>query len=254
LRIIPADEVSERLRYGRGLQITWKPCSAGEAFWPIVQQQFTGEEAASVISIVEEEQNMNGYIKKILAVAVMTVLAVTPAIALDGKWITGDFHQHTWITDGSNDFDDVIANGFRFGLSWQANSEHGGTSDQNDVGVRWSAVTPSVTRLGNPLPSGTNNLWRWQTLVEPDKVPFYLERNRAAFPDKILINGMEMNMPGAEHCSTAIVDPTGHDIAQFEYLWDRSDGDASGGYSYAFEDPANNGVTKNFVNNLTKAA
>jgi hypothetical protein len=139
-------------------------------------------------------------------------------------------------------------------LDWQANSEHGGTSDQNDLGVRWSEVVPSVTRLGSPLPSGTNNLWRWQTLVEPGKVPFYLERNRVAFPDKILTNGMEMNMPGAEHCSTAIVDPTGYDIAQFEYLWDRSDSDASGGFSYAFEDPANNGVSKNFINNLAKAS
>jgi hypothetical protein len=134
-----------------------------------------------------------------------------------------------------------------------ANSEHGGTSDQNDVGTRWENVVPSVTRIGNPLPGGENNLWRWQTLADDDKVPAYLERNRDAFPDKILINGMEMNMPGAEHCSTAIVDPTGYAIAQFEYLWDNSDSDASGGGDNNFEDPANNGVAKNFMKNLTKA-
>ncbi|MBI5557244.1 MAG: hypothetical protein HY885_06365 [Deltaproteobacteria bacterium] len=195
---------------------------------------------------------MKKCIKKILATAALTAMTATPALALEGKWIAGDFHNHTWLTDGGNNFDTVYENGFSFGLDWLANSEHGGTSDQNDVGTLWKNVTPAVIRLGSPLPSGDNNLWRWQTLADDDKAPAYLQRNRDAFPDKILINGMELNMPGAEHCSTAIVDPTGFAIAQFEYLWDRGDSDAGGGYG--FEDPANNGVAKNFTNNLAKAA
>ncbi len=170
---------------------------------------------------------------------------------LKSKWVAGDFHQHSYVTDGSNPMVLVQQNGFDFGLDWQANSEHGGTADQDGVGTLWKNVVPPVTRLGSPLPSGDNNLWRWQTLADADKVPAYLQPVRAANPGKIVINGMEMNMPGAEHCSTAIVDPTGLDIAQFEYLWDKSDSDASGGYG--FEDPANNGVVKNFVNDLSKA-
>jgi hypothetical protein len=177
------------------------------------------------------------------------VLNASDSNAPAGKWVAGDFHQHTWVTDGGNDFDAVISNGFYYGLDWQANSEHGGASDQNDVGETWDHVLDASEFLGNPNPSP--KLWRWQTLADADKVPAYLERNREAYPSKILINGLEMNMPGAEHCSTAIVDPTGYDIAQFEYLFDRSDSDASGGYE--FEDPANNGVTKNFVNDLAKA-
>lgn len=194
--------------------------------------------------------------KTILAASIMTALTAFPAIAgkkgLDGTWVAGDFHQHSYITDGSNPIALVQQKGFDFGLDWQANSEHGGTSDQASDGTLWKNVTPPVTRLGSPLPAGDNNLWRWQTLADADKVPAYLNAVRMANPGKIVINGMELNMPGAEHCSTAIIDPTGHDIAQFEYLWDKNDGDASGGYD--FEDPANNGVAKNFVNNLTKAA
>ena len=198
----------------------------------------------------------NHCIKTILAVSAMTAIATTPVLAeqgkLAGKWVAGDFHQHSYVTDGSNPMVLVLQKGFDFGLNWQANSEHGGTSDQDGVGTLWKNVMPPVTRLGSPLPSGDNNLWRWQTLADADKVPAYLNLVRAANPGKIVINGMEMNMPGAEHCSTAIVDATGHDIAQFEYLWDKNDGDASGGYG--FEDPANHGVSKIFVNNLAKAA
>ena len=199
---------------------------------------------------------MNNCFKKILASSVMMALAATPALAkqdqLPDKWVAGDFHQHSYVTDGGNPMILVQQNGFNFGLDWQANSEHGGTSDQDGVGTLWKNVVPPVTRLGSPLPAGDNNLWRWQTLADADKVPAYLNTVRAANPGKIVINGMEMNMPGAEHCSTAIIDPTGNDIAQFEYLWDASDKDAGGGYD--FENPANHGVAKNFVNNLAKAS
>lgn len=197
----------------------------------------------------------NSSFKSILAASILAALAVTPALALESKWVAGDFHQHSYVTDGSYPMPTVLQNGFNYGLDWQANSEHGGTSDQEGLtGLLWKNVVPSVVRLGSPLPSGDNNLWRWQTLVEADKVPSYLNTVRAANPGKIVINGMEMNMPGAEHCSTAIVDPSGYAIAQFEYLWDKNDADASKGVIYGFEDPANKGVNKNFTNNLAKAA
>ena len=167
-----------------------------------------------------------------------------------GKWVAGDFHNHTWITDGSVNFDEVYAHGFTYGLDWLANSEHGGTSDENNIGENWSDILDSSKFMGNPDPYP--NLWRWQTLADDDKVPAYLNALRTAYPNKLLVNGLEMNMPGAEHCSTAIIDATGYAIAQFEYLWDRGDSDTSGGYG--FELAENNGVSKNTTNDLTKAA
>jgi hypothetical protein len=170
----------------------------------------------------------------------------------DGRWVSGDFHQHSYVTDGSFPMEEVLQNGFNFGLDWQANSEHGGTSDEagDEPRQTWDQRLSEGEFFGDPSPYP--RLWRWQTLTDGDKVPAYLQEIRGANPEKIVINGMEMNMPGAEHCSTAIVDPTGYDIAQFEYLWDRSDSDTSGGYG--FEDPDANGVTKNFTNDLLKAS
>ena len=201
---------------------------------------------------------MNSCIRNIMAAAALSALIATPALAkkdtLEGKWVSGDFHQHSYVTDGNNPMFEVLQNGFDFGLDWQANSEHGGKSDEagDDPRQKWSDRLDPAEFVGvpNPYPQ----LWRWQTLADDDKVPAYLNQVRAANPDKIVVNGLEMNMPGAEHCSTAIVDPTGYDIAQFEYLWDRSDDDNSGGGTYDFENPANNGVKKNFVDDLAKAA
>jgi hypothetical protein len=203
----------------------------------------------------QEERDMTSRsIKRILAAAVLSAVAASPALAGQhaGRWVAGDFHQHSYVTDGSNALLTVQQKGFDFGLDWQANSEHGGTSDEagDDPRQRWNLRLDPSAFLGSPNPYP--NLWRWQTLADADKVPAYLDAVRAANPSRLVINGMEMNMPGAEHCSTAILDPTGYDIAQFEYLWDRSDRDASGGYG--FEDPANGGVSKNFVNDLAKAA
>ena len=144
---------------------------------------------------------MKRWIKSILAATTVTALVATTALAgkpssLEGKWVSGDFHQHSYVTDGGNPMPVVLQNGFDFGLDWQANSEHGGTSDQEGInGDPWNEVLEVDDFLGDPNPAP--NLWRWQTLADPDKVPAYLDMVREANPDKIVINGMEMNMPGA---------------------------------------------------------
>ena len=135
----------------------------------------------------------------------MTVLAVTPALALEGKWVAGDFHQHSYVTDGSYPMVRVQQEGFDHGLDWQANSEHGGKSDEagDDPRQTWDLRLGPDEFLGSPNPYP--QLWRWQTLADAEKVPSYLNVIRAANPGKIVINGMEMNMPGAEHCRNNFV-------------------------------------------------
>lgn len=162
-------------------------------------------------------------VKKFQAASLLTALVATPALALEGRWITGDFHQHSYVSDGSYSISTVQQKGFDFGLDWQANSEHGGTSDEagDEPRRKWSSLLDSPRFLGSPNPYP--KLWRWQTLADSDKVPAYLNAIRAGNRGKIVINGLELNMPGADHCSTAIVDPTGRAIAKFEYLWDKND-------------------------------
>lgn len=195
---------------------------------------------------------MNRSIIAILALAAVAAFAATPASALEGKWMSGDFHQHSYVTDGSYPTSHVLDQGFSFGLDWQANSEHGGSSDEagDDPRRSWSFLAPEEF-LGDY--AGSNRIWRWQSLLEGDKVPAYLETARINNPGKLVISGLEMNMPGAEHCSTAIVADVPYAMAQFEYLFDRSDNDTTGGLAMGFEDAANNGVAKNHTDDTVKA-
>lgn len=136
-----------------------------------------------------------------------------------GKWLAGDFHNHTFLTDGSNTQSDVLDNAFRFGLDWLANSEHGGAFNRTPQGLPWPTDT---VFLGTP-PSG--KMWRWQSLWQYS-FPLISDA-RTTQPEKLIVQGYEWNVPSHEHASVAIVGPAeegGLAIARHEYLFDGSDG------------------------------
>ena len=135
-----------------------------------------------------------------------------------GRWLAGDFHNHTYLTDGSNAPDQVFTHAFQFGLDWIANSEHGGAFSRNSDGRSWPAIT---VFLGSP-PAG--KMWRWQSLWQYS-YPL-VTRTRATWPDKLIIQGYEWNVPAHDHASVAIVGPAeenGLAIARHEYLFDDKD-------------------------------
>ena len=94
----------------------------------------------------------------------------------NGKWMTGDFHQHTTYTDGSNPLATVMNKNHEFGLDWWANSEHGGgfirdgygpiLTDAFDTGEYarfWDEIP--VTILGDvSMSGGHQKMWRWQSI------------------------------------------------------------------------------------------
>jgi hypothetical protein len=96
--------------------------------------------------------------------------------------------------------------------------------------VYWDDTTvyPSGTILGDvKYSSGHQLMYRWQSLrdfVYPD-----IEKTRNLYPDKTIISGLEWNVPGHEHCSTAIYqyDNTATAISEFEFRFDKSDSDKS---------------------------
>lgn len=163
----------------------------------------------------------------------------------NGKWMTGDFHQHTTYTDGSNPLATVMNKNHEFGLDWWANSEHGGgfirdgygpiLTDAFDTGEYarfWDEIP--VTILGDvSMSGGHQKMWRWQS-IRDYSFPDVLEA-REMYPEKMIIQGLEWNMPGHEHCSTAIItgqfsdDPNADAMAEFEYKFDNSDTDMTGG-------------------------
>ncbi len=145
-----------------------------------------------------------------------------------GHWLAGDFHQHTLYTDGSTSFDYVMSRDDMYGLDWWANSEHGGARTYDGNGAYWdnTLVYPAGTIKGDVAMSGGHQvMYRWQSLrdfVWPD-----ILRNRALYPQKRILSGLEWNVPGHEHCSTGIVARDASAISAFEYMFDTTDNDTS---------------------------
>jgi hypothetical protein len=167
---------------------------------------------------------------KTAVLSTLLVMAAAGSSLAKGEYVPGDFHQHSLYTDGSYPFMQVMDENANYGLGWWANSEHGGERNRDGNGNYWDddSVYPVNPILGDEeFSSGHQEMWRWQSLrdyVFPD-----IKETRAVYSDKIVINGLEQNVPGHEHCSTAIhqYDGTANAISEFEYRFDRSDDDTS---------------------------
>jgi hypothetical protein len=180
-------------------------------------------------------------IEKGLRIALIAAIVCIPATAQNssspwqgGKWMTGDFHQHSLFTDGSYKMADVMSHGFANGLDWQANSEHGGSRPTDGLGKFWDdteayPANPIIGDVATSTVAGVSHklMWRWQSLR--DFAFPMIQSIRKQYPDKLVLTGMEWNMPGHEHCSTGIVAKDAAPISQFEYLFDSGDTDVTGG-------------------------
>jgi hypothetical protein len=166
-----------------------------------------------------------------------------------GRWMSGDFHQHTTYTDGANPIATVMEKNNEFGLDWWANSEHGGGFSRDGYGPvlqsgfdtgeyarYWDDTSsyPAGTIIGDSSMSGSHqNMWRWQSIRDYSFQDILAAR--IAYADKTIVQGLEWNVPGHEHCSTAIIDNQFNDnpdtaaMAEFEYKFDNSDKDKTGG-------------------------
>jgi len=150
--------------------------------------------------------------------------------SVNGKWIAGDFHQHSYYTDGSHVLDEVMANGFKFGLDFQANSEHGGSRYRDGYNNFWD--DPASYAI-NPIKGdvkinaeGHQEMWRWQSLSEYAYPHIQSLRNK--YIDKSILTGVEWNVPGHEHCDIMVEDMNEYPyVAVFEYYFDEGDDDTS---------------------------
>ncbi len=135
-----------------------------------------------------------------------------------GIWLAGDFHNHTFLTDGGIEAGKVFSHAFRFGLDWIANSEHGGAFGRTPKGLPWPADT---VFLGSPP---TEKMWRWQSLWQYS-YPLVTEARRT-YSDKLIVQGYEWNVPTHDHASVGIIEAEedgGRAIARHEYLFDADD-------------------------------
>ena len=163
-----------------------------------------------------------------------------------GYYVSGDFHQHTTYSGGDYSFGHVMEASNKYGLDWWANSDHGGTREYwgrvsgDDLGawVNWTCA--GIKPQGSPQESeNTGYMWRWQSLkyYNFDDVLLW----RRIFPDKMILQAFEWNVPGHEHANISIIanqfdkeSPNCDPVAQFEYMFDEDDLDTTGGQAFGW--------------------
>lgn len=155
-------------------------------------------------------------------VTAIVVLAAASSASAAGRWLAGDIHTHTWLSDGKNTQAEVVRNAFSvYGLDYFANSEHGGTSSYDPSGIPFGTTDPATGK------ATITPVWRWITLSH---YSFPVVQDlRERYAKKLIIQGLEWNVPTHEHASVGIVgagnEPSG--ISDFEYRFDQADTDGS---------------------------
>jgi hypothetical protein len=173
-----------------------------------------------------------------------------------GEYVTGDFHQHTTYSGGDYTIGYVMEASNKFGLDWWSNSDHGGARElwgkvsgfDTEAKVTWKCA--GIKLLGDPgLPGEEDFMWRWQSLKYYNFQDILLWRR--IFPDKLILQAFEWNVPGHEHANVSIIvnqlDPGKQNcdpLAQFEYMFDDDDKDTTGGKIFGWEKSSSNGKGK----------
>ena len=192
----------------------------------------------------------------------------------NGQYLSGDKHNHTTCTDGAMSVRTVTRESLvTYDLDWFAQTGHGGEGPRdcrfNDPeyngavsgeGDFWEN-TIGFDAMGGDVENTSGNgagtffedgdgreMWRWQSLTE---YAYPMTREVGIMNGEPAWVGVETNAPGHEHVSMGIIgnqmksNGNAYASGQFEYLFDRSDDDTSGGDANDFENPANRGVPKN---------
>lgn len=195
-----------------------------------------------------------------ITAAVATPVTVSAAPKAAGKYMAGDFHNHTTCSDGSTSIQKLVKQSVEdFGLEWFVQVGHGGRGSRNCTLAEDPLESPDYPAGGQPASSGkgpnqtwTNtignariagnvsgtdaqrNMWRWQIMQEFMYPVLEAEARKRDMP---IFLGLESNAPGHEHVNVGILDGqlpasgngNGDAISKWEYCFDRSDGDTSRG-------------------------
>ena len=164
-----------------------------------------------------------------------------------GVYVAGDFHQHTTYSGGDYSIGHVMEASNKFGLDWWSNSDHGGTRENwgrasgIDLGASVTWTSAGIKPLGSPQEAeDAGFMWRWQSLRYYNFQDILLWRR--IFPDKLILQAFEWNVPGHEHANVSIIanqfDPGKENcdpLAQFEYMFDDDDKDTTGGQEFGWK-------------------
>lgn len=165
--------------------------------------------------------------------ALGSAIVVAPTVATAagktaGKYVAGDFHNHTTCSDGSISMQKLVKKSTDkvdtpWGLDWFVQAGHGGSGNRNCTLVEDATLaTPAYPHVAGKGPTttwansigaanikgnnggvgGNGNMWRWQSLQEYQyQVTEYL----AAHKNLPLFVGLESVVAGHEHSSMAVI-------------------------------------------------
>jgi hypothetical protein len=159
-------------------------------------------------------------------------LAMLPSAAFaagktPGKYVAGDFHNHTTCSDGSISMQKLIKKSTDkidtpWGLDWFVQAGHGGNGNRNCTLVEDSTLeTPAYPFISGKGPTTTwvdsgvtvkgdvsngtgsaRNMWRWQSIQE---FQYPLVEYLNASQNKPLFIGTESVVAGHEHSSMSVI-------------------------------------------------
>jgi hypothetical protein len=163
------------------------------------------------------------------ATAMLSIATTAAAQKVPGKYVSGDFHNHSTCSDGSISMQKLVKKSTDktdtpWGLDWFVQAGHGGSGNRNCSLVEdsslatplypWSGAGPTTTWAaspgvgvnnvkGNLVGSATNpNMWRWQSIQEVQyQVTEYLNKLK----DIPLFLGLESVVAGHEHSSMSVI-------------------------------------------------
>lgn len=206
------------------------------------------------------------------AIAASTLIGAptvaTAAGKIAGKYVAGDFHNHTTCSDGSISMQKLVNKSTAvWGLDWFVQAGHGGNGNRNCTLVEDETLaTPAYPYVAGQGPTttwtnsigaaaikgngggvgGNGNMWRWQSMQE---FQYPLLEYLAANKNVPLFLGLESVVAGHEHTSMSVITgqmPVAIDnantsagsftalgnanaLAQWSYCFDRGDTDTSRG-------------------------
>ena len=177
-----------------------------------------------------------GFRKKPIALATIAALGslalagvapVAKAAKVAGRYVSGDFHNHTTCSDGSLSLEKLVRKATDkvdtpWGLDWFVQAGHGNSGGTRNCTLTEdsSLDTPlypyvagtgpdttwaqsiGVANVKGDTSSGPGYMWRWQSIQEYEYPALEYLSTLKGLP---LFQGIEQNPPGHEHLSMSIV-------------------------------------------------
>jgi len=141
-----------------------------------------------------------------------------------GKYLPGDLHLHSVLSDGSHTLDDILSKAFTdYKLSWLGVSDHGGAFKRDTDGNPLISTNPQGIR--GEIYGKKGYMWRSQSIIDYGEP--MLNKLRTQYPNKLIIHSVELNVPPKGHACVAILEDEPNALANFEYCFDAMDLDQS---------------------------